>query len=413
MLFSSIYQCSLILSGILQDDLDDWSKIAATMADIYRNAYLTVAATASRNGSQGLFRNAPADAIARPLQHTPGLVVRRTRWPDIPLEDCSFYNGLAKYPLLHRAWVFQERRMSRRMVHFTVAQLVWECQHCIEGEDGATMNPARWERTQTYSEEESALQVTNWQKIVREYTQLHSTFRSDRLPAIAAVVEEELKVRPSDLYLAGMWKSSLLVDLLWKRPNSMVIQAAGPRVAPSPPSWSWASVSGRVEYESISTYFEGVQISDIAFTPKGPPQLGAYSEGCITLKAPIVEVTLPESCLEMGDLFKYWFGACVLEIFQPPVYVHGDTVDFDFLGGEDSRARSDRYFFALLGLTIPTGLSGQPKGWGLTLRQRYDTEFERVGTCYCDVSEDQTNWVKEQAIRQFVDSLTVKEMRIM
>jgi hypothetical protein len=182
------------------------------MADIYRHAYLTIAATGSRNSGEGCFRNVSTGAIARPLRKTPGMVVRERRWPDLPLQTLKHYDEFADYPLLHRAWVYQERRMSRRMVHFTNSQLVWECQRFIQGEDGATLNKA--ESTTVCSGGNSASMVPDWQTTVEEYSRLHLSFEEDRLPAISAIVQAEMRTRKDDVYMAGMWKRSLLRDLL-------------------------------------------------------------------------------------------------------------------------------------------------------------------------------------------------------
>jgi hypothetical protein len=56
-----------------------------------------------------------------------------------------------------------------------------------------------------------------WQLVVSQYSQLQLTHASDRLPAIAAIVQRTMRARKDDLYIAGMWKSSLLVDSAWYR----------------------------------------------------------------------------------------------------------------------------------------------------------------------------------------------------
>lgn len=40
---------------IIQDDLESWARGAASMAEIYRNAYLTIGATSAENGDRGIF----------------------------------------------------------------------------------------------------------------------------------------------------------------------------------------------------------------------------------------------------------------------------------------------------------------------------------------------------------------------
>ena len=51
-------------------------------------------------------------------------------------------------------------------------------------------------------------------------------------------------------YLAGIWRQSLLVDLLWKRQLNSLLPFVGPQVPTSyrAPSWSWASIDANLDY---------------------------------------------------------------------------------------------------------------------------------------------------------------------
>jgi hypothetical protein len=49
-----------------------------------------------------------------------------------------------------------------------------------------------------------------WHRMVEAYSGLALTYASDRLPAIAAIVERKMQLRQDDIYIAGMWTSSLL-----------------------------------------------------------------------------------------------------------------------------------------------------------------------------------------------------------
>jgi hypothetical protein len=48
---------------IIQNSLDDWEHEAGTMLRVYQNAYCNIAATHSRNSSQGLFRSRNPKAL--------------------------------------------------------------------------------------------------------------------------------------------------------------------------------------------------------------------------------------------------------------------------------------------------------------------------------------------------------------
>jgi len=58
---------------ILQDDIQDWRVQSALMAEIYRNAVVTIAGSASSGAYQGLFRTADTEHIDVPLQPKTGV----------------------------------------------------------------------------------------------------------------------------------------------------------------------------------------------------------------------------------------------------------------------------------------------------------------------------------------------------
>jgi hypothetical protein len=62
--------------------------------------------------------------------HLSDIVTRRKWrhvWADRPGEDIE----VPYYPLLERGWVFQERLLSARAIHFTTNELMWECREVI------------------------------------------------------------------------------------------------------------------------------------------------------------------------------------------------------------------------------------------------------------------------------------------
>ena len=71
--------------------------------------------------------------------------------------------------------------------------------------------------------------------------------RSDTLPAISALAEHYAS-KIADRYIAGLFQSILLPSLLWKRDILATPFASRPEGYRAP-SWSWASVSGKVVWE--------------------------------------------------------------------------------------------------------------------------------------------------------------------
>jgi hypothetical protein len=120
---------------IIQDDPMDWEIQSAKMADIYHLSCLTLAATWSDCNSAGCFPNESAEYVEHSLkvinsaQGTYRLKVRRRlpHWATSPTAIPTQDN-----PLLSRAWVFQERVLSPRVLHFCLHEMIWECcEHTI------------------------------------------------------------------------------------------------------------------------------------------------------------------------------------------------------------------------------------------------------------------------------------------
>lgn len=103
------------------------------MADIYESARITIAATCCDDSSQGCFSRTKDDFMAVPIQDT-GLYVRK-RKPYFPKSGYDRVDA-ELWPLLTRAWVYQERKLSTRVLHLSREQLYWECGTLLLSEDG-------------------------------------------------------------------------------------------------------------------------------------------------------------------------------------------------------------------------------------------------------------------------------------
>ncbi|KAF8849481.1 HET-domain-containing protein, partial [Acephala macrosclerotiorum] len=217
---------------IIQDDTGDWQKEAANMASVYKNSSLTLAATGSPNCDSGLFHKYPDPQI-----HT------------LTVPDTN------DYPLLHRAWAFQERLLSTRVLHFCKTELVWECMETWTCQCGSFYPSQNLKKSiaghkqpevDTVVAEEST-SLGSWANIVEGYTKLDLTYESDRLPALAGLAEH-IHHGHRGRYLAGLWEDSLAKDLVWHR-LTWDPDRDYPRPSNSTlPTWSWASISDRIYY---------------------------------------------------------------------------------------------------------------------------------------------------------------------
>jgi Heterokaryon incompatibility protein (HET) len=112
---------------ILQDNLTDWEVELSTMADIYRDATVTIAATAASHAGSGCgpIRNKLQLAPCMPL---PGVVIEA----NFSRQEWIFEKG----PLETRGWTFQETQLSRRVLRCGGQELAWQCRTCkrLEGD---------------------------------------------------------------------------------------------------------------------------------------------------------------------------------------------------------------------------------------------------------------------------------------
>jgi hypothetical protein len=148
-----------------------------------------------------------------------------------------------------RAWAFQERLLSPRILHFTQKQLFWECRtsFCAEDlvpRDHGSAKPGLVLQVRAMPNMELKLYVwCTW--VLCQYTDARLTVPTDRLTAVSALARlfyQELK----SPYLAGLWQEGLWYTLSWvccKRDGEA--RRSEQYIAPS---WSWASVNAPVRW---------------------------------------------------------------------------------------------------------------------------------------------------------------------
>jgi hypothetical protein len=287
--------------GILQDSQEDWKEAAATMADIYEHAYMTIAATSAQDSNGGLFSS--ARPLTTHLDKHPHLYIREylRTFPNYShaFPNYSYTKDLKQWPLLTRAWVYQERRLSTRTVHFGEHQVYWECQTCFASEDASEDKVWKTDcgsRDGNIGWGDKIMDSTRqWQKIISEYTSLRLTYDSDRLPAIAALADMMSRLRRSDdVYIAGLWRNSILSDMLWRSDHFRPGKWGQPlelRPARLVPSWSWASVQNAKAVWPGYAFLDTTKIVSLDYTAIGAAHLGEVSNASIVLRTHVLDLT--------------------------------------------------------------------------------------------------------------------------
>jgi hypothetical protein len=284
---------------IIQDSQEDWERQCSKMPEIYRNSIVTIAGPGASHCNAGFLQNrcAPLQADLKvsngEIDETITLShygVRSPFYPD-PEKDS---------PLAKRAWVLQERLLSRRVLYFGSEFMYFECCTNVRHEslhfpsvDDYKFHREVAKMAFTTSEQDSSFWLQYWTQIVKTYSNAALTFPSDRLPAISGIAKA-IQQKLQDTYLAGLWLTDMPRGLTWYtesfRNYDRLAQSSNDSVLPyMAPSWSWASVNGGVDYRvpnysSHQFVSESIEIVGHDIEVRGLDPLGEVSRGALILR---------------------------------------------------------------------------------------------------------------------------------
>ncbi|KAI1757948.1 HET-domain-containing protein [Xylaria castorea] len=280
---------------IIQDNRDDWAREATRMADVYGNAYVTLAAVASADSNGGLFSKHEASAVKHTIRRVGEsgrdvIVDVRPTLEHTPYYDSSPYGFPlgTEARLLGRAWCFQEYLLSPRVLLFTNWEILWVCptrRECNCGEisrDTRDINPESDLKIQfdRIIRSGSLRELHGlWMDIIDRYSLKDMTYAKDKLPALAGITYL-FSVKGLGRYLNGLWESTFLRDLFWEH-NWLLVdyyQITVRRLEDtSMPSWSWASVTCPVKMNPDAD-IEGLEVVEISFEPTKLTKLGSLAD---------------------------------------------------------------------------------------------------------------------------------------
>ncbi|KAF4989251.1 hypothetical protein FDECE_14777, partial [Fusarium decemcellulare] len=234
---------------IIQGSHGEWESEASRMERVFASAYCTIAASSARGWKDGFLEPSLWDQIA------PGSMEC----------DCRFDLDVDEGPLMKRAWVIQERVLSRRTIHFTASHTnlthtYWECGNGVRcqqftklslpiGEQRFIMDPyfpSRLKKAGYYRSLEFI------QFLFGEYSQCGLTYKSDREMAISSLLERMGHELDTSVRY-GIIRCFLGSLLLWKRTAKEMTPPIdfGQRMVPS---WSWMAYDGNIEFIIMFQY---------------------------------------------------------------------------------------------------------------------------------------------------------------
>lgn len=322
------------------DQEEDWKDQGTEMCNIYTNAVVNISATGVPNNTHSFLKTYEDSTVPLPptIQHRWRSRVEEEhhqQGPDLNhsssdphetnetdiwcvVDPYFWWAEVTNTVLLSRGWVFQERYLAPRVLHFGANQLLWECttmDACEAYPRGlpdyvksvghtdlkrlklddtviSSTGPPKLSTAPRVPEvPDASLQI--WCDLVQAYTRTNLTKQSDKLIAFSGVAELVKKLyheaetpRPNDSYVAGIFERHLIPMLEWhtRRFPGATSRHRDYRA----PTWSWASIDGRAWYEFLPHV-----ISDPSGLPWPPIWAGV-------LRSPRYPATLPAVGREQG-----------------------------------------------------------------------------------------------------------------
>ncbi|OAA32751.1 Heterokaryon incompatibility [Moelleriella libera RCEF 2490] len=396
---------------IMQDQESEKMAEIMRMDEIYFNSVLNISATEGR-----IYQGLICDREALHINPCTAMARISETQEDIQLQAFpqKWRLGPSEGPLNKRGWVFQERTLAPRIVHFTKDQVYWEC-HSLEASEvlpyGIPYHSSRYfnKSVGIISTSSSIQQVKlRWYELVEGYSRTSLSHPDDRLLAISAVAKRfcsTMHLMPSD-YLAGMWKNDLPQSMLWSQDS--LSGRSGPESTSielemkNAPSWSWASIIApisTVEFSSLIVSTEVVCVQIIRLSPN----FFAGSDSCrLRLRGPIC------SCRR-----NFREGAPWIQFGQHTSFQEFN--DYEFQRGraimiywDTSRQIATDEFF-LLHIASEQSIDGTIERGVILRRTAERGTYVRVGTFFIPFKSDYPGSELEDAFNGRLDTLSADE----
>ncbi|CAN9130266.1 unnamed protein product [Alternaria alternata] len=394
----------IIQSG---DDRQDWYREASSMDMVYKNSHCNISATDAEDSTKGLFRNRAPLYIGRPrikvslddiqpdTGHVECLMTDYFLWPNV----------LSQSPLDKRGWVFQERYLAPRVLHFCRDQLFWECREhtvCETFPEELPLVSLQFTVAFLKSKERNEQRIAQrpngnhmnetaledlWTRLVFLYSPKNLSVPGDKLVALSGVVKHVIP-HIRDAYVAGMFRGNLEKSLIW--------QVAGRKSRPRPPgyrapSWSWASVDGRIIQSPENSSQCLTHVEDVVLSYATEDTTGAVTGGWLDLRGCLKPMRLQGVKHDEGIKWYMVVGSTIVykqNAKGPEQRIHTslDTLYDDEAAFDDDHTQ-ERLFF-MPGLLVGKSDEGTILRCLLfRLTKSNDDVFERIGVARCSADD--------------------------
>ena len=319
---------------IIQDSIEDWQHESVLMAKIYESGVLNLAGTGASLGRDGLYPDSVGSLEVEEGKIKCGWgAAASTGGRSFYLVREMFWSShVTDSPLNARGWVLQERILSPRTVYFGLDRLYWECRErsACSLKSGCSLSELSWSQRsmerlnrkspilkhwrqvliQKKAEHDNGLGTIQelyspWKSIVVQYSKTSLTKNTDKLVALSGLAKSFQDIL-QDQYIAGLWRKTLLYDLLWEVNDLSGCKRPATYHAPS---WSWASIDSsptgisapgppRYQHESHQI----AEIINVNTNPIGQDPTGQIESASLTIRG----IILP-FLQQMGESRRFQF----------------------------------------------------------------------------------------------------------
>ncbi|KAI5917508.1 hypothetical protein F4810DRAFT_717659 [Camillea tinctor] len=226
-------------------------------------------------------------------------------WEEEDLQPSQTSKQQGSY-LLRRGWVLQETFLPRCALHFLPGEVTWKCASASLCEC-QLRPPDKLPHRPLDLEEPKQIDTRNlkefWKEITDQYTQRQLTYPSDHLAALAGIARHAHSASPDIEYYAGLWLDTLPSTLLWvviwpveSGRDGYDRRPIEPAIAPT---WSWASVTGLIEFLFWNRNFGRGRWANsvpdftdihVCCPPSGKNKYGTISSGKLTAEGYLLQV---------------------------------------------------------------------------------------------------------------------------
>lgn len=312
---------------------------------------------------------------------------------------CSLLPG--EKPLHKRGWVFQERTLARRIIHFTKDQVFWECWSLeasetlprgVSGPRYGAFDKSIWLRSETLDAQKMR---SRWYDLVQAYSWTSCSYADDRLLAISALAKRFCSALHADQseYLSGIWKHHLPLSLNWSQDDWSSYPEKSQPAENEPnneyeyaPSWSWASIIAPVRFAEHRYSQVTTEVVDVEVRRRSPNFFDGTTLCRLRLRGPLCKF---RPCLQDGTGWIQNPEDIVFEEFEQYAAhsARGRNIRILWDNARGSFRRDECFLLHLM-----VGQWGEvvPNHRGLVLlRAAHRGTYERVGIFIVEFTSDQ------------------------